>query len=416
MMKLIRFACGPIFKLRSATLVLLVLFQWNCTRNAELTSETSYFLRVVLINDKPPIARLFKASLKGLEVKMPVSGYTVEITSSSGQTEKMTNGIFSSLKCIPGVKYTIRWKRKEENQWHQMEETLPKTIDLLEQKNLVIDQNNIRIAGINNVNNDAFFLDWNYYPQNGDPKDLLNVQWIPGFFTTGQIEKELYINNKNELIIWPPKINPGHSKSAIYSCLKPFSWHNVYDKKINSRSSNDLVVCQMNSDDFKILRQIETNFSQVSNPLYLGKSIPFQYALENNYGHVFSINRYDVRMDKVLPKDNPVTYKLLYKGQPLDTQNIQIRDISVRLWDQNNLIIGLRKYAFGNPTDTLFFEDYIASAYNEFADLPCGNMQSSYMVSVYIVYFDKKLNFEQTFDSPIFEYKRKSEQLIIDIQ
>ncbi len=96
-MKLIRFGCGPIFKLRSATLVLLVLFQWNCTRNAELTSETSYFLRVVLINDKPPIARLFKASLNGLEVKMPVSGYTVEITSSSGQTEKMTNGIFSSV-------------------------------------------------------------------------------------------------------------------------------------------------------------------------------------------------------------------------------------------------------------------------------------------------------------------------------
>jgi hypothetical protein len=405
--------------MRILWIFLLVIYQWNCTRSADLPYETYYFLRVALINNRPPVAILFQSNLEGREIVEPNDHFTVEISTSSGQNEKMTAGRFKDIICTSNVKYTIRWKRHTEEQWHTMEETLPRAIEELSQKNLIIDQNQIRISGLNNTNGDAFYLDWNYFPEyNGSPNDLIKIQRITGLYSTGEIEKELYFNDNDDLILWPPRINPIDLHQAeYYTCLKPFNWSGLFQVKMSKSIPENLIVFQMSNFDFNVLKQLKNNANQAKNPLYMGQSTPFEYVKENNFGHVFSMYQYDVRIDKILPKENPVTYDLLYKGQAIDTQNIQIKSLVIRLWDNNaNLIGAIRNFQFENPTDTLFFEDYLTSAFNQFSGKSCANIEPSYKVSVLVYYIDKLKNQERNYESSLFDYKLKNDHVNIDIQ
>ncbi len=405
--------------MRTFWILLLVIHQWNCTRSADVPFDTYYFLRVALIHDRPPVAILFQSNLKGREIVEPFDHFTVEISTSSGQTEKMIEGRFKEIVCTSGVKYTIRWKRNAEEQWHSMEESLPQVMEELNQKNVTIDQNHIRITGLYNPNGDAFYLDWNFFPEfNGDPNDLIKIIRIPGLYLTGEIEKELYFNDNDELILWPPRINPTDlHQSEYYSCLKPFNWSGLYQNKMSKFMPENLIVFQMSSSDFNILKQLKNNANQAKNPLYMGQSTPFEYSNNNNFGHVFSMCPYDVRIDKILPKENPVTYELLYKGQALDTQKIQLKNVVIRIWDdKKNLIGAIQNYQFENPSDTLFFEDYLASAYNRFSGKPCANKEPSYNVSVLVYYFDKLKNQERNYESSFFDYQLKNDHVNIDIQ
>jgi len=178
-----------------------------------------------------------------------------------------------------------------------------------------------------------------------------------------------------------------------------------------------LVVKRMSETDFTFFKQLNSNFDNLTNPIYLGNSQPFEYQNENMYGHVFSYCYNDLDIFDVLPKEAPVTYRLSYKGLSIDTNDIQIEYFDVRSIENSNSPIFSLIFYPNDFTDTIFFKDYFRSSLDqnwEFTEFIRNDDPIEYQIWTH--YIEKSTGKKLYYKSANFTYDYKSsQQIIIDI-
>ncbi|GDX50865.1 hypothetical protein LBMAG26_17240 [Bacteroidota bacterium] len=382
----------------------------KCKVDANFEVKDFTFCRAVLINNKVPLVKISWNTLEAWEKWIPATEYQVRITSSNGDDELAKDGIFKTTLCKPDVTYTIHWKLNSEQSWHIMSKTMPTELPRLKQSSIERNKDAIYIDKVDNVNKDAFFYSEDYFPANGDPTDASHGR-IQGF---SYILKSIWEMSENDgrLQLWPPSYyNPDY----IYAnnnepCLNPFSWGNFF------RINYPIVLNQVCHSDYQLLKQLEKNYSNRENPLFVGNSCGFDYFNGSMIGHMFTYNRYhDVDVEKTIPQENFVTYEVKYYGGNVDTSKIKI------VWP----FIGLPNTATYDylqlnkkvcKSDTLFFEDYFKDCYRILAGLPCGFKQSEYNYKIKLVYQDVATGQYFNFTSQELKYDCKPGHIVLDIQ
>ncbi len=216
------------------------------------------------------------------------------------------------------------------------------------------------------------------------------------------------------MIFWPPL---SYEFNFIVSPKSYFNWAEVINFQHYQEKPMKLVVKRMSETDFTFFKQLNSNFDNLTNPIYLGNSQPFEYQNENMYGHVFSYCYNDLDIFDVLPKEAPVTYRLSYKGLSIDTNDIQIEYFDVRSIENSNSPIFSLIFYPNDFTDTIFFKDYFRSSLDqnwEFTEFIRNDDPIEYQIWTH--YIEKSTGKKLYYKSANFTYDYKSsQQIIIDI-
>ena len=399
--------------LRFFFIVILILSQIGCYKSAEFSKSDFYFFRAVLINDRPPMVLLGMNNLNGMETYLNSNEFQVLISTPSGEMDSLINGVFKNIKCVAGRSYKIRWKRNVENKWHEIIERIPEKTNAINRQNFRNENGQLYFENVQLNNSDRLNLDYDWFPDIPNPY-IHQFGWgIPGLQRKSRSFGDLY-SEGDKLIFWPPL---SHDFNFIVPPQVYFNWEEVLPYKRFEKNPMKLVVKRMSETDFAFFKQINSNFDNLSNPIYLGNSQPFEYKNENMYGHVFSYCQSDLDILDVLPKEAPVTYRISYKGLPIDTNNIQIEYFSVRSIENSNVPTFSLSFFPSVFNDTLFFKDYFRSSldgnwkYTEFK-----SNEDPVECQIWTHYIEKSTGKKLNYRSANFIYDYKlANQLNIDI-
>jgi hypothetical protein len=388
----------------------LFLAVTSCKIDSPFKDSNYNFFRVVLINNKVPIVRLTSNSLDGNEVVLDVSKYDVRITSPVGDDEFAQGGKFRQTICKPGVPYSIYWKLKTETLWHSLQKEIPTELSQIKQSNLQKNSESIFIDTIENPKGDAFFYEFNYFPDLNNPQDV-SLSYITGFSFIHKNYGSAFIQGKR-LQLWP-SINSDFEDRGFTPCVQPFNWQDIFSKKMFFLSKENFVLHQVSKKDFELINQLKKNHSNTQNPLYIGSPSSFDYQVGNMIGHAFAYFRYnDVHIENVIPKENVVTFELQYYGKPIDVNTIKISSVVIDCDGTN----AFPQYQWTGASDTLFFEDYFKNHYNNLFQKPCGFQQNKYKFKVGVGYEILSTRQSFYFQSEELVYDVKPNRLIINIQ
>ena len=398
--RLLQFGCICFF---------MALIYSSCQRDAEFKAEEFHFFRVILINNRAPLFKLTSNSIDKFEKDVDVSAYEVRITSPLGDDEFAKNGIFKFTICKPSVLYTIYWKLKSESVWHSLQKVIPTEIPELKQSNIQKNSEAIYIDGIKNQNDDAFFYDFNFFPDQSNPNDF-SANNITGFsFINKSFGSAVCLGARLQL--WPT-LNNDFADRGFVPCVQPFNWNIVFSKKMLFLQKENFVLHQVSNKDFQLINQLKKNLSNNENPMYIGNPSNFDYQNGNMVGHAFAYYRYDdVHVENVIAKENVVNYECKHDGGAIDPNKIKITSVGVNFGIGNNL----PAFQWTAKTDTLFFEDYFKDGYNLAWGKPCGFQQKEYKYKVNVGYEIPSTGQRLYYITPELVYDLKPNKIIIDI-
>ncbi len=381
--------------------ILLVLIYSNCTKELDREGKEYYFLMGVVINEQPPVFKLFRMNLSGSS-PISYSDYELELRSSLGEYEKLSNGQFNTIIGKPGVSYHVKWKRKTENKWHEFKKQLPEYDEKL------ISDNIYETGNSYSINTSA--INYGYYL--GPNSNLTNNNSWDDLFqilTRGIGGKLLDLVSDNISVrLWPPALKQIESSNKVryinnITCHKPFTWSsNQYEK---------YVLYQTHKKDFENNFQLQTNHVKSVEPLYVGNPIIFDYKKDINYGNLFTYNIYrDVKLENIIQIDGVLHFKIFQNNQPLDSSKFEITN--VRTQTPNKHIVAFNYNTNLKTNGILGFQDYFD---HHFSQTPC-KLDQKYVLDFAVRYRNKITGVSEFYeDKKNYEYFGQSDTIIINL-
>ena len=383
----------------------------NCIKEAKSDKDDIYFFRGVMVNDYPPIFKLFKNSFL---VEQAVLKFEVEITTSDGQNESNSNGIFAKIKCKPGIIYTIKWRLQGSPNWHSLVKEIPLADTLKINKNNVtfsMDKDELLINSLNSDENKTYFL--SYFSKNSSYSTI-------GFLSEGGLVQRFFIEDPKKflklnsiqdgsLILWPPQNQDYYEWNKFKPCTKPFNWLPYIYTGV---TYGDFDLFEMKTSDYLIFNQLERSKRNDEEPLFAGEPIDFDYKTNDMNGHVFTYYKFNgIRLGDFFTKNDSVTYEIHKNNTLIDTSKFTIKAVYFSILNAGGSSDAIEKSNKG----LLFFNDYISSLYKYTNDLGCGNIKQSHDFNILIQYYDKILKKNLNYKSQTFNYNYQPLNCIVNI-
>lgn len=355
----------------------------------------------VVINEQPPVFKLFRMNLYGSE-PISYSDFELELRTSLGEYEKLSNGQFNTIIGKPGVRYYVRWKRTTESQWHEFEKISPEYNEQLVVDNIYETGNSYSIN--TNANNYSYCLGPNLNLTISNSWDDLFHELTRGI--GGNLLG--LVSNNVTVKLWPPALKQIESSNSVryinnITCHKPFIW--------NSSQYEKYVLYQTNKNDYENYLQLQTNHVKSVEPLYVGNLTKFDYKKDVNYGNLFAYNVYrDVKLENKLKKEGVLHFKVFQNNQPFDSSNFEITNI--RTQTQNKHIVAYNYITNIKDYGILGFQDYFDF---HFSPIPCITDQK-YILDFAISYRNKVTGVSEFYTyNRNYEYFGQSDTIIINL-
>lgn len=316
----------------------------SCTKELKKNNNKSYLLQGGIVKGYPPYFRLYESDLETIRVLNFVD-YDLEIYDNKGNSETMVNGAFSKIIGESGASYTIKWKLKSKNKWHQFTKKMPN--NELDFGNIIKGKNNNFEVGYNKIQEN-----YNYYY---GLKSMINpINYRKNFHGSNFSLMELK-NNENGLTLWPLKKfiyaiilireNPN------YTCT-PFYWQTGY-------SPDMLALFSVNKTDFNNLRADYSNSINRTKPLSQNIPIIFDYKENDNYALSFFINHH--KNFDLMDLTDTITGQIKYNFKNLEPSKYELISVGLREINNNEYRFPslLTKTKDTAKSGTLFFKDLI---------------------------------------------------------
>jgi len=382
--------------------VLLSIIFSSCYKDYNPKYEDKFFLYGGIASGYSPYLRLYKTNFDSINT-IKFNEYIIIVTDQNGTNEIMSNGNFNRIIGKAGMEYTIKWKHKSEQNWHEFKKSIPK--DNIDFSSLKKEKNKIQVS-LQTDDNLFYFL--------SNTEGLSRKKEINHFL----------LKQNTSLQIWPPtkikyNVSP-YSRSNIneqYTC-EPFIWSRSFNStkdymfhlKLYSMSEKD-------KSNFIIDKNAQTNKQE---PLFDNKPFIFDYSKNNQYAMVYFYNEHNSfnfknNLDTLT---GLIRYEILQDNRPINPSKIKFRGLSI--WKINNIKNGYQSFdnIFLNTNNRLFFKDYIDYLYVSELLPTMGNCPSildSYNLEISVSYDDVVTKQSLRYTFPFFYDGKTSQTLTINI-
>jgi hypothetical protein len=385
--------------------LVITLPSLSCTKEYKAEEKVYYFLKGVVINDQPPIFKLFKMNLYG-SVEVPYNQYDIVLKNSLGEVETILNGEVKNIIGKSGITYFVKWKRKTETKWHELEKKLPEYDTSLKSNNIYETLDNYSID--TKTDGYGFYL--------GQNLNLTNTSAWSGLYfdlTRGIGGNLIDLNAKNnKVILWPPaykNISSAGVRFDFYlniNCHKPFTWTN--------QEFEEMVLYQTNIQDFNNNLQHQNNIVKSGEPLYTGNPNIYDYKNDINFGNLYTYNIYRyIKLAEILKIEGDLNFKIYKNGEPFTSNDGTILNVFVETEDFS--FVANQYSNSGKTIGRLLFKDYIDYQYVTQLNKKCS-IKESYSLNFRVHYRNPQSNERLTyFDLQNLNYSGQSDTIIINI-